>query len=105
MVPPRADQKRRHLRLYHGLRAFRLGTDHAAAFHERSRLSFLRPHAAELSATLSRARWWRVVASGFGGSWGRWLKLNGAVRRDHLGDGVLQSFDALTGDGGDFIEG
>ena len=31
--------------------------------------------------------------------------MDGAVGRDHLGDGVLQGLDAFTGDGGDLVEG
>ena len=39
------------------------------------------------------------------GGCGFGFEVDGAVGRDHLADGVLEGFDAFSGDGADFVEG
>ncbi len=51
--------------------------------------------------------WRRGWIGGFslGGHRRRRREFDGAVGRDHLGDGVFEGFDAFAGDGGDVVEG
>src|SRR3981081_2284504 len=61
-----------------------------------------------LSAAACGAGWRRIVGfelRGCGGLRGLWFDVDGAVGCDHLGDGILETFDAFAGDGGDLVEG
>jgi hypothetical protein len=42
---------------------------------------------------------------GCGDVWGLRFDVDGAVGGDHFSDGVLEGFDAFSGDSGDFVEG
>src|SRR5271154_2357770 len=59
----------------------------------------------DLGAAFREAWRWRVVGFEFRGCGGFGLEVDGAVARDHFGDGVLEFFDTFSGDGGDFVEG
>lgn len=63
------------------------------------------PDGRDSGAASSGVGWRRIVRLDLGRGGGGGLELDWPVGGDHLGDGVLEGFNALASDGGDGIEG